>query len=51
LNGSSGPALIAMNDCPNSVSSTVVTDPAGPLGESAAIGVTRSIRQSGNSDV
>jgi len=31
------PTLIAMNGCPASVSSTTVTDPAGPLGESATL--------------
>jgi len=42
FNGSSGPALIAMKGCPASVNSTTLTEPAGPLGVSALIGVTRS---------
>ena len=47
LNGSRGPALIAMNCCPKSVNSTTATDPAGPLVVSAGIAVTRSTRESG----
>lgn len=50
MNGSSGPALIAMKGCPISVNATTTTEPAGPLGESAGKGVTRSIRESGNTD-
>ena len=50
LNGSSGPALIAMNGWPASVNSTTWTEPAGPLGVSAGIGVTLSTRESGNSE-
>ena len=33
LNSWCGPALMAMNCCPNSVNLTTVTEPAGPLGE------------------
>jgi hypothetical protein len=47
LNGSSGPALIAMNRWPKRTNSTTFTDPAGPAGESAGMAVTRSTRESG----
>ena len=48
LNRNRGPALIAMNGWPNRVNSTMSTEPAGPLGESAGSGVTVSTWESGN---
>jgi hypothetical protein len=48
LNRKRGPALIAMNGWPNSVKSTMSTEPADPLGESAGSGVTVSTWESGN---
>jgi hypothetical protein len=50
LNGSSGPALIAMNGCPTSVNSTTFTEPAGPLGESAGSAVTLSTFEFGSTE-
>ena len=47
---SNSPALMAVNGCPNKVNSTTSTDPGGPLGESLAIAVTRSMRESGKID-
>jgi hypothetical protein len=47
LNGSSGPALMAANGCPSKVNSTILTEPAGPLGESLGRVLTRSTRESG----
>jgi hypothetical protein len=48
LNVSVPPAFIATNGCPRSAKSTTVTEPAGPLGESAGKETTRSMRESGN---
>jgi len=50
LNGSCGPALIAVNDCPNSTNSTTFTEPGGPLGDSLGIVTTRVTRESGKID-
>jgi hypothetical protein len=47
LKGSFGPALIAMNVWPNKVKSTMTTEPAGPIAESAGNDVTRSACESG----
>ena len=47
LNWSSGPALNASKGCPSRVNSTILTDPAGPLGDSAGRSVTRSMRELG----
>jgi hypothetical protein len=48
LKESFGPALIAMNVWPNNVKSTMTTEPAGPIAESAGNDVTRSTCESGN---
>jgi hypothetical protein len=37
----------AANRCPSRVNSTILTDPAGPLGESLGRAVTRSTRELG----
>ncbi len=51
LNLKSGPPLSAMKERPPMVNSTVITDPSGPLGVSAAERSTLTMLLSENSEV